>query len=62
MCCVLFCIITLDTVELIAKSKPGLRIIQTWTLTKLLNNLDQHQPEDKQRRSQTKEEALSKAN
>ena len=30
-------------------------------MTKLLNNLDHHHPEDKQRRSQTKEEALSKA-
>ena len=34
----------------------------SWTQTKLHNNLDHHHPGDKQRRSQTAEEALSKAN
>ena len=35
---------------------------KTWTSTKLHNNLDHHHPGDKQRRSQTTEEALTKAN
>ena len=49
----------LDSVELIAKL--------TWTQNNstnldLLNNLDHHHQEDKQRRSEIKEEAFSKAN